>query len=190
MMFTVSFTSIPVLIQGLTEQPFSKEELLQNPFLYRNITRNELMSFRKCFRWIVVGIWHILLCYYLPRFVWTESGAIGIDDYGTFSLFISSILVLLTDTKVLTTFTYKIDKYKVYWTSYRKLIVFFFKNLDSNWNSVFYMVDSCWTASFLHFYVRVLLYFVPNWIVSCPYYLAIFLTCFTSRNLLRYLSYS
>jgi magnesium-transporting ATPase (P-type) len=105
MMFTIAFTSAPVVVQGITEQPFSKEELVENPFHYRNLMGNRLMSFRKCFRWIVIGIWHVLLGYYVPRFVWLQ-GLSGVHDYGAFSLYISSIVVLIADTKVRMVFKY------------------------------------------------------------------------------------
>lgn len=98
MFFTILFTSIPVLVQGLTDQPFTKEELLNNPQLYRGISRNSLMSFKNISRWYLVGIWHILICYYVPKYVWAEGS--DIDDYGGFNLFVSTIIVLITDTKV------------------------------------------------------------------------------------------
>jgi magnesium-transporting ATPase (P-type) len=98
MMFTLSFTSVPVVIQGLTEQPYSKEQLLNDPSHYKEISRNELMSFRKCSRWAICGIWHALICYYIPKYVWVDGSSI--DDYGAFSLFISSVIVTITDTKV------------------------------------------------------------------------------------------
>ncbi|OXA51467.1 probable phospholipid-transporting ATPase IF [Folsomia candida] len=99
MMFTIAFTSIPVVVQGLVDQQYSKEELLNSPRLYREITRNAHMSLKNVSRWYLIGIWHILICYYVPRYVWIDGSSL--NDYGSFSLFISSIIVIITDTKVL-----------------------------------------------------------------------------------------
>lgn len=98
MMFTIAFTSIPVVVQGLVDQQYSKEELLNSPRLYREITRNAHMSLKNVSRWYLIGIWHILICYYVPRYVWIDGSSL--NDYGSFSLFISSIIVIITDTKV------------------------------------------------------------------------------------------
>src|SRR5437016_3795946 len=98
MMFTIAFTSIPVLIQGVTEQPFSKQQLLTNPNLYKNLQRNGLMNYRSYLRWFLLTLWHALICYYVPKWIWMDG--ILINEYGSFSLLVSSLIVIITDTKV------------------------------------------------------------------------------------------
>lgn len=98
MQFTIAFASTPVLVQGLTEQPFSKEELLAYPHLYQRNRRNGLITWKVCGRWFVVGIWHVVICYYVPKFVWMDSSSVV--EYGGFNLFISSVVLVIVDVKV------------------------------------------------------------------------------------------
>ncbi|CAG5135256.1 unnamed protein product, partial [Candidula unifasciata] len=91
--YNLSFTSLPILSYGLFEQHIPKEELLNNPQLYRNISKNSTMSWSEFFKWNILGLWHCIVFFFGFYFLqWTgvsifHSGVgIGNFDFGTLIL--------------------------------------------------------------------------------------------------------
>ncbi|CAL1532690.1 unnamed protein product [Lymnaea stagnalis] len=62
--YNLTFTSLPILIYGLFEQHKSKEVLLNNPSLYRKITRNATLSWDQFLKWNLLGVWHCCVIFF------------------------------------------------------------------------------------------------------------------------------
>ncbi|BFZ06129.1 hypothetical protein BsWGS_09169 [Bradybaena similaris] len=91
--YNLTFTSLPILFYGLFEQHIPKEDLLNNPQLYRNISKNSTMSWSEFFRWNILGLWHCIVFFFGFYFLqWTgvsifSSGlSVGNFDFGTLIL--------------------------------------------------------------------------------------------------------
>lgn len=55
MSYNVFFTSIPILIYGLSEQDYQAEQLIQYPQLYKLYKRNYLLSYTQFIVWMFSG---------------------------------------------------------------------------------------------------------------------------------------
>ncbi|XP_023715383.1 probable phospholipid-transporting ATPase IF isoform X4 [Cryptotermes secundus] len=74
--YNVLFTSLPILIYGLFEQNYSAQTLLDYPQLYTDIRRNVLMSWSSFFQWILFGLWHSVVLYFVPYFMILDNSVI------------------------------------------------------------------------------------------------------------------
>ncbi|XP_038214547.1 probable phospholipid-transporting ATPase IF [Zerene cesonia] len=61
--YNLVFTSVPCLVLSVTEQRWPKDLLLNNPMLYRNISRNRLLSWAQFGAWVLSALYHSLLIY-------------------------------------------------------------------------------------------------------------------------------
>ena len=64
------YTSVPVVVYGLTEQKYSEKTLLLKPELYKKNNRNALMSSGYFFKWFFLGLWHGTCSFFIWVLVW------------------------------------------------------------------------------------------------------------------------
>ncbi|KAL3847179.1 hypothetical protein ACJMK2_018103 [Sinanodonta woodiana] len=57
MFYNITMTSLPIFIYGLFEQHVDKEHLLEKPYLYRRISKNNNLSILKFVMWCCIGLW-------------------------------------------------------------------------------------------------------------------------------------
>ncbi|KAM3958482.1 phospholipid-transporting ATPase IF [Aphomia sociella] len=93
--YNLFFTSVPCLILSVTEQRWTNNLLLSNPTLYREITRNKLMSWTNFFTWIITACYHSLVVY---GFTWVmfSGSVISIDGKTTDLSSFGTVLFHLT----------------------------------------------------------------------------------------------
>ncbi|KAJ8890465.1 hypothetical protein PR048_009974 [Dryococelus australis] len=80
--YNVLFTSLPVLVYGLFEQDHSDAKLLRFPHLYSQMANNVLMSWSSFFKWILLGLWHAVMVYFLPLALLLNNDVIHHKDSG------------------------------------------------------------------------------------------------------------
>jgi phospholipid-translocating ATPase len=57
-LFNTIYTSVPVVVYGLSEQTFPEKTLLDNPELYRLNRGNHEMKWYRILMWLLTGFWH------------------------------------------------------------------------------------------------------------------------------------
>ena len=57
-LYNTIYTSVPVVIYGLSEQTFPEDVLLKNPELYRINRANHEMKWYRLLIWLLSGLWH------------------------------------------------------------------------------------------------------------------------------------
>ena len=75
--------------------------LLSDPQLYRRNRHNHSMRFRELCKWIGLGLWHSLVCFYGTYFIWSTFGQWG-DDIRAFGTTVGFNVVLVVNLKVCT----------------------------------------------------------------------------------------
>ncbi len=98
MFFNICFASVPILIYGLLEQPFSMNTLMRNPHLYVKNKKNSLMTVRKFIPWLLSGFWHAVVVYYMTYFAWKNFDRM--NDISTFGTIVFSGVVITSNLKV------------------------------------------------------------------------------------------
>ncbi|CAL8114228.1 unnamed protein product [Orchesella dallaii] len=98
MMYNIFFSSIPILIFGFTEQPYSSETLLSQPHLYKRNRKNSLMTVKKFLPWFLSSLWHSLACYYLPYF--SRDNFDNMNDISTFGTIVFTGVIVATNCKM------------------------------------------------------------------------------------------
>jgi len=96
--FNIFFTSAPILAFALQEQPVSATRLLENPEMYKTLSRNKLMSWKLFFVWILRAAWHSSLIYFFPYM--SIPGVPQIADWPSFGVFIISLDVAIVNIMV------------------------------------------------------------------------------------------
>ncbi|XP_052754672.1 phospholipid-transporting ATPase IF-like [Galleria mellonella] len=97
--YNLIFTSVPCLILAVTEQRWPASLLLQNPTLYREISRNKLMTWSNFFVWVLSACYHSVIIYMFTLLVFTSSVIsedgknIDLTSYGA-ALFHLTIMVV------------------------------------------------------------------------------------------------
>ena len=64
MLFNITWTSLPIFVFGLLEQNIKSKHLLNNPGLYRRISKNYLMTLREFLLWFLYGLWHAVAIFF------------------------------------------------------------------------------------------------------------------------------
>ena len=99
MLFNITWTSLPIFVFGLLEQNIKSKHLLNNPGLYRRISKNYLMSLREFLLWFLYGLWHsvaIFFGWYLFFNTGLNLTSKGLDNYhGNLEDFLHFIFVVL-----------------------------------------------------------------------------------------------
>ena len=55
------------------------QDLLRDPNLYRRNRHNQSMRFGELCKWVGLGLWHALVCFYGTYFIWSTFGQFGDD---------------------------------------------------------------------------------------------------------------
>ncbi|XP_073949125.1 phospholipid-transporting ATPase IF-like [Choristoneura fumiferana] len=61
--YNLIFTSVPCLVLSVTEQRWPADLLMRNPSLYRDISKNKLMSWSRFSVWLLVALYHSIVIY-------------------------------------------------------------------------------------------------------------------------------
>jgi len=99
-MFNMVYTSLPIIVFGLCEQNVEAKKLLGDPNLYRRNRHNQSMRFGELCKWVGLGLWHSLVCFYGTYFVWSSFGQFG-DDIRAFGTVVGFNVVLVVNLKLL-----------------------------------------------------------------------------------------
>ena len=68
-MFNVFFTFLPILVYGVTERDMSLRQMERTPQLYASGRRGELFNARTFWRWVLDGVMHSAVCFFVPTLV-------------------------------------------------------------------------------------------------------------------------
>ncbi|KAI1882700.1 hypothetical protein AGOR_G00237590 [Albula goreensis] len=63
-LYNICFTSLPVLVYSLFEQPVHPQVLQGKPALYRDISKNSILSFRSFLYWTFLGFCHAFVFFF------------------------------------------------------------------------------------------------------------------------------
>ncbi|XP_059051431.1 phospholipid-transporting ATPase IF [Achroia grisella] len=98
-LYNLFFTSVPCLILSVTEQRWPAALLLENPTLYREISRNSLMTWTNFFSWVVAACYHSVIIYtftwlvFIGSVISADAKTIDLTSYGA-ALFHLTIVVV------------------------------------------------------------------------------------------------
>ncbi|GFS24461.1 phospholipid-transporting ATPase, partial [Elysia marginata] len=88
--YNMTSTSLPILIYGIFEQCKPKNKLVNQPHLYKSITRNASLSWRVFSEWMILALWHSLVFFFIMYFMeddntslFSSGKSIGVYDFGT-----------------------------------------------------------------------------------------------------------
>ncbi|XP_066929021.1 phospholipid-transporting ATPase IF-like isoform X2 [Clytia hemisphaerica] len=101
--YNIFFSSLPILFYGIFEKDLKMKTLHENPVLYKDIAKNERLSWKSFAIWFLYGIWHGLVIYYgVLRLYGTSSFLPHQLGYGLFSfgVFTFTLVVLITNFKM------------------------------------------------------------------------------------------
>ncbi len=62
--YNMIFSSAPILIYSVTEQVYSKKELMEKPALYKKNAHNKLLSLKRLFLWIALALYHSVVVFW------------------------------------------------------------------------------------------------------------------------------
>ncbi|XP_033119823.1 probable phospholipid-transporting ATPase IF [Anneissia japonica] len=98
--YNITCTALPIMIYGIFEQHLPKKMLLNNPLLYKEISKNSRLSLWECCYWCVLGFYHAFLFYYVPIWLLGDDIALqkeqhnfGIWSFGTI-IFTNCVIVV------------------------------------------------------------------------------------------------
>ena len=74
------------------------QDLLRDPHLYRRNRHNQSMRFGELCKWVGLGLWHSLACFYGTYFIWSTFGQFG-DDIRSFGNVVGFNVVLVVNLK-------------------------------------------------------------------------------------------
>ncbi|XP_076370308.1 phospholipid-transporting ATPase IF-like isoform X1 [Tachypleus tridentatus] len=104
MFYNIFFTSLPILVFGLTEQHLSQKLLLNKPHLYRSIRRNAKMTKLQFTKWIIQGFWHSLVLYFGTHLFWIKNTTCFLDGQSlgswSFGTLVFHMLVFIVNLKL------------------------------------------------------------------------------------------
>ncbi|XP_078614739.1 phospholipid-transporting ATPase IF-like isoform X2 [Branchiostoma floridae x Branchiostoma japonicum] len=102
--YNIFFTSLPILLYGLFEQNIKKADLMKNPELYKDIAKNRRLDIFHFLYWTILGIWHALVNYYGPMYLFWDAPSLMPDQtmFGNFGLgtFIFTAVVIVVNLKM------------------------------------------------------------------------------------------
>ena len=98
------------------EQNFTKDKLLEEPELYRNISRNQYMRIPVFIAWCALAYFHSLIYYFVPYGSALFGGALDESGVGTLSSWDFGVLVITISVVVINLKLYVMTKYWTKWT--------------------------------------------------------------------------
>ena len=108
-LFNALWTSWPCMGTFIFERDLDSEYSLKHPVAYRAGQRGLYFTYGQFWKWVVLGIWHGLVCYWVP--VLAFDGAVGYDGKDTGLWWVST----LSFTLVMHIVTYKLLLESIYW---------------------------------------------------------------------------
>ncbi|KYQ93719.1 transmembrane protein [Tieghemostelium lacteum] len=70
--YNILFTSLPPFFYGLFEKDVDEESILENPMLYKNLQKREVLSKRSFLIWNLAGLWHSLVIFFGTKFLFSN----------------------------------------------------------------------------------------------------------------------
>ena len=98
------------------EQNFTKEKLLDEPELYRNISRNKYMRIPVFIGWCALAYLHSLVYYFVPYGAALFGGALSEGGFALLSNWDFGVLVITVSVVVINLKLYVLTKYWTKWT--------------------------------------------------------------------------
>ena len=104
--YNLLYTAVPIFVFALLAQNLDATKLLANPFLYRRISNNRLLSKRELFVWFLHGIWHSFAIYFGWVLFWYKTANYSSDsdrmmDQASFGICVYTSLIILVNLKLL-----------------------------------------------------------------------------------------
>ncbi|XP_011501705.1 PREDICTED: probable phospholipid-transporting ATPase IF [Ceratosolen solmsi marchali] len=137
MCFNIFFSSIPILIYGISEQNYSDDKLLKYPQLYQLHKKNYLLSTSQFIRWIIIAIWQTCTIYFIPFYYWKYNPINLYDstpaDHWCFGTCIFHLVILIINLELLIISSYWTFPFKLS-IILTELFFFIFAFIYCYWN--------------------------------------------------------
>ncbi|XP_033884755.2 phospholipid-transporting ATPase IF-like isoform X4 [Acipenser ruthenus] len=111
-LYNISFTSLPILMYSLFEQLVHPHVLQSKPALYRDISKNSLLSFKSFLYWTLLGFSHALVFFFGSYFLMGEDTSL----MGNGKMFGNWTFGTLVFTVMVITVTLKLALETHFWT--------------------------------------------------------------------------
>eukprot|EP00286_Rhodomonas_abbreviata_P023395 CAMPEP_0181305238 /NCGR_PEP_ID=MMETSP1101-20121128/9612_1 /TAXON_ID=46948 /ORGANISM="Rhodomonas abbreviata, Strain Caron Lab Isolate" /LENGTH=1030 /DNA_ID=CAMNT_0023411119 /DNA_START=762 /DNA_END=3857 /DNA_ORIENTATION=- len=89
--FNIVYTSVPIICYGFMEQDVKDTTALENPQLYLPGQRRTGFNFTQLGKWVLNGVVHCVLVFFIPTGIFAAS---GMDDHGVYGTTIMNAMVL------------------------------------------------------------------------------------------------
>ena len=99
-LYNTIYTAVPCMIYAILEQNIPETTLMANPRLYRNNCHNTLMSRYYLVKWILLGIWHSLVSFFMSIFLY-ENLQSSDRDIKSLQTIVAQSVVFIVNFKVL-----------------------------------------------------------------------------------------
>ncbi len=74
-MYTLVFTSVPIIFVGIFEEDISRDWLLKYPQLYRECIAKKFFNFRVYMFWIAIALYQGAFCWGISTWMFNESAS-------------------------------------------------------------------------------------------------------------------
>ena len=98
-LFNTLYSAVPILVYGMLEQNRPARALLNTPRLYAQNARNCRMSRRAVSLWLVEGVWHAFVSFFMWYLLWQQVTTTDRDIY-VFQTAVSQTCVIIVNLKV------------------------------------------------------------------------------------------
>lgn len=104
--YNLLYTAVPIFVFALLAQNLDSSKLLGNPFLYRRISRNKLLSKWELFIWFLHGLWHSFAIYFGWVLYWNKTANFAAQSdqmlgQSSFGICVYTSLIILVNLKLL-----------------------------------------------------------------------------------------
>uniref|UniRef100_A0A8C4XGF6 Phospholipid-transporting ATPase n=2 Tax=Erpetoichthys calabaricus TaxID=27687 RepID=A0A8C4XGF6_ERPCA len=173
-LYNISFTSLPILAYSLFEQKVPPSVLHNNPILYKDISKNALLSHKPFLYWTVLGFSHGFMFFFGPFLFTGENRSalstgqnFGSWTFGTFvytNMFVTVTLKLAIETSYWTWLNHfatwgSIIFYYIFSLFYGGIIWPFLKNQDMYYVFIIYV---CSGTAWFSLIIIILLCLIPD----------------------------
>ncbi|XP_039282719.1 probable phospholipid-transporting ATPase IF isoform X2 [Nilaparvata lugens] len=98
LLYNTLFTFLPIMMYSLLEQDYCANILMTHPELYKINQNNKLMTWYNFALWVLFGIWHSLVVYFVPYYSLSIETTV---DLATFGMTIVHNAILVVSLKLL-----------------------------------------------------------------------------------------
>ena len=99
-LYNTIYTSVPVMIYAVLEQNIPEETLMSDPRIYRKNRGNALMSKPHLVKWILLGLWHSLVSFFMWIFLYERIPTPN-RDFLSLQTVVAQTVVFIVNFKVL-----------------------------------------------------------------------------------------